>query len=494
MMSVRILALLCVIALSAPVVSAQSPDWALVHMRTMEAIDRLYNLDFVGAERKCNEVIGLAPRDPRGHFFKSMTYYYRMVYRGGSKNDSAFWAFAYHADKVKKVCEDILDRNDKDSKAKFYLGGTIGFKGLAYVGRGEMMKALWDGKKGYDLLEEAVEEDPSNNDAKMGLGMFQYMIDQAPEAVKPAVKLAGLTGDRWGGIKLLEQAAANGLYAKAEARRWLTIFYGDEDMPQRSAAHMKWLHESYPENWYFALTYADITCWQLKKVGEAERSYVALLSMNTSSSDRSYVQWIASIRLGNVHVAREQYKQALQHYEHAYENASSDARKRESAARIATVYDMMDQHVNAAPWYAKAGEAAAKERAARGLSDRERIRDKVAWAYSVGRYDRVIELADSVRSGASGPMTSADAGMVYQSGVALSELKRYSDAADRFNAVLSLRPTEPSLIGYTHYQLGVAMARQDKTAVAREHLEKALEGDPDDKLRKKVLREKSRLR
>lgn len=50
-------------------------DWKLVHDRTVQAMQHLYDLEFREAEHACNDVIKLAPGDPRGHFFKAMTYY-----------------------------------------------------------------------------------------------------------------------------------------------------------------------------------------------------------------------------------------------------------------------------------------------------------------------------------------------------------------------------------------------------------------------------------
>lgn len=186
-----------------------------------------------------------------------------MTFRGGASNDSAFWAFAWHADRVRSVCERLLEKNEHDGKAMFYLGGAIGYKGLAFVNRGEPHKAIWDGKKGYNLLEQAVEEDPTNYDAKMGLGLFRHLISKAPDALKSVISLAGLKGDRYGGLRMIEEAAAKGTYAKQEAKRWLAELYLEEDLPDLAITHLASPKNNYKKNWYLWYKYADVAAFQM---------------------------------------------------------------------------------------------------------------------------------------------------------------------------------------------------------------------------------------
>jgi tetratricopeptide (TPR) repeat protein len=357
--------LLCLATLSVQAAT----DWKLVHERTVQAMDHLYNLEFRDAERLCNEVIKMAPGDPRGHFFKAMTYYYRMSFRGGATNDSAFWAFAWHADRVRTVCERLLEKNEHDGKAMFYLGGAVGYKGLAYVNRGESHKAIWDGKKGYDLLEQAVEEDPTNYDAKMGLGLFRHLISKAPDALKPVISLAGLTGDRYGGLKMIEEAAAKGTYARQEARRWLGELYLDEDLPQRAVIHLAALKDAYKKNWYFWYRYADVTAFQVRKINEAEAAYRYLATIETSKEDLETAHFIGYVRLGTLDEARERYTEAIKHYEHAHELATTKERKDQTTSMIA--------------W--------AKRMAVNESSDEIQI-DRITNALGVGLYHRVVVL------------------------------------------------------------------------------------------------------
>lgn len=450
-------------------------DWKLVHDRTVQAMDHLYNLEFRDAERTCNEVIKMAPGDPRGHFFKAMTYYYRMSFRGGATNDSAFWAFAWHADKVRTVCERLLEKNEHDGKAMFYLGGAVGYKGLAYVNRGESHKAIWDGKKGYDLLEQAVEEDPTNYDAKMGLGLFRHLISKAPEALKPVISLAGLTGDRYGGLKMIEEAAAKGTYARQEARRWLAELYLDEDLPQRSVTHLAALKDAYKKNWYFWYRYADVTAYQVRKINEAEAAYRYLATMETSKEDLETAHFIGYVRLGSLDEARERYAEAIKHYEHAHELATTKERKEQATSMIA--------------W--------AKRMSANEANDEIQI-DRVTNALGVGMYHRVVELGDSLRSAGTLKSEQHRRLLLYYMGTACVEIGNYGRAEELLT--LALRGADQDqlqwVVPFSHYRLGMAYAKQDKTTAASEQFAKVMEYDDypsESLLRLRVRRESAKI-
>lgn len=455
--------------------TSAATDWKLVHERTVQAMDHLYNLDFQSAERTCNEVIKLAPGDPRGHFFKAMTYYYRMTFRGGASNDSAFWAFVWHADRVNTVCERLLEHNEHDGKAMFYLGGAVGYKGLAYVNRGEPLKAIWDGKKGYDLLEKAVEEDPTNYDAKMGLGLFRHLISKAPEALKPAISLAGLTGDRYGGLRMIEEAASKGTYARQEARRWLAELYQEEDLPQRSMAHLSVLKDTYKRNWYIWYRYADVTAFQVRKINDAEAAYHHLSTMKVSPDDEETVRFIAYVRLGTLDAARERYADAIKQYERAKNVATSHERKQQATDLVT--------------W---------TKRLAANEANEDVQMDRVENALQTGLYQRAVDIGDSLRKAGTMKTDKSQRQLLYYMGTALIELGNYGRAEELLSATVRGADPEqmPWMLPFAHYRLGMAYAKQDKTAAATEQFAQALEFEDypsEETLRLRVRRESAKI-
>lgn len=468
-------------------------DWALVHDKTTKAIDQLYDLEFSAAESTCHEVIKMAPGDPRGHFFKAMVYYYRMSYRGGASNDSAYWAFSWHVDRVKQVCERLLDVNDDDGKAKFYMGGAIGYKGLAQMQRGETLNAIWDGKKGYDLLEEAVEHDAQNYDAKMGLGLFRYLISQAPSELQSAISIAGLKGDRMGGLRMLEEAAAKATYARQDARRWLFDLYQGEDAPDRALKHVGWLKDAYQRNWYFRVEYADIAAFQLRQIDKAEPIYRSMLDMPCAKPDEPYVRFLGNYRLGSMLEARERYSLALEHFKRAYQHANNADRRRHAFAAARWCDRLATGTTEATDAWARTLQNPPTV-SDRTPSSEELIFDHVSNAFNVGLHERVVALTDSLRTSKSVTTKVLSAQMYYCAGASCIELGQYARADQYLREAIQLANDERTayLKPFCHLKLGIAAMRQDKTELARQHLETALtfKDVPSEKtLRLRVSRE-----
>ena len=174
-------------------------DWNLVHSKTMESINALYNLDFQTSEKKCSETISLAPNDPRGHFFKAMIYYYR--YTLVSNTEADYKKFVMLSQKTSEVCDKLLDQNEDNAKALFYKGGILGYRGLTKFNRKDITGAFWDGKEALSALNDALKLDPTNPDIQMGFGLFNYLITQAPSSIQPMLKAVGLKGDKSAGLK-----------------------------------------------------------------------------------------------------------------------------------------------------------------------------------------------------------------------------------------------------------------------------------------------------
>ncbi|MBS1561953.1 MAG: DUF3808 domain-containing protein [Bacteroidetes bacterium] len=477
--------------------SLWATDWRAVHDKTIAAIDQLYDLEFAASEKFCNEVIAMAPGDPRGHFVKSMVYYYRMTFQGGAKNDTLYYAFLYHANKVETVCSSLLDQNPNDAKALSYLGGTIGYKGLAHYRRGEMVKAIWEGGKGYGLLERAYALDPQNGDAKMGLGLFQYMISQAPSEVHSLIELAGMSGDRARGLKLMEEASQHGLYAKQEAHRWLVEFYQGEDMPNRAMAHAQVLADRYQRNWWFQQSAADIALFQLHRPERAEQYLVRLSTMQTTPSSELYVHALGRLKLGYMCVLKERYAAAEQHYLSVINGPAEDAQKQDAAFQMGNLMDLQGRSSEAPEWYRRAGgRKDAQSRLSAAMKPAERAMLRIQNAYLAGENLRAIALTDSCRTAGALSSNRSLAISLYFQGTCLNECKQYGRAESVFLEALRYPEMDANVRPFCHWRLGQSYARQDKVAQAKDQWQRALAFDgyaSEETLRRRVQREQAAL-
>ena len=238
---------------------AQAQDEQRVHSIIIRGIDQLYNMEFDQAVSSFDEVIRMAPQDPRGFFFKSTVDYWIYML---SKEEKAYERFFALSDTVIDLCEKLLDANEEDWPAKFYLGGTYGFRGLMHQRNGSIFKAVWDGKKGYNRLEECALEKPDLVDAQMGFGLFTYLVGKIPKSFRWIVNIIGFSGDVDLGLKYLRNAAENGVYTRSEATFYLSQFLYQEGNQDDAFSYLDRLLLKHPDNTLFLLTYGS---WQSRR-------------------------------------------------------------------------------------------------------------------------------------------------------------------------------------------------------------------------------------
>ncbi len=283
-------------------------DWAAVHTLTVQGINELYNLEIDTALRTFERVTVLAPGDPRGHFFRSMVYFWLYNLQ---RDESAHEHFMALADTVIDVCEQVLDGDENNAAAHFFLGGIYGYRGMAYQTSGSLVKAVYDGRRGYQNLEDAARLDTSLHDADMGRGLFRYLVAKAPRHFSWIFNLLGFSGDLEGGLALLRQAAARGTYARTEAAFFLAQFLFNEHRNDEAFREMERLTAKFPDNTLFLITEAN---WyrRLGKFEDALRLCQRAVAVNERTNARYGEEFAYST------LAAVQY--ALNDFQGAHEN------------------------------------------------------------------------------------------------------------------------------------------------------------------------------
>jgi tetratricopeptide (TPR) repeat protein len=276
---------------------------------TIHGIHQLYRLEVDSAVQTFDSVSHLAPGDPRGPFFRSMTHFY--LY-GLNRNEAELTSFFDESERVIEICELLLDQNERDATAKFYLGGICGYRGMAYQLSGSFLNAARDGRKGYMLLEEAVVENPKLYDAHMGFGLFRYLLAKVPKSMKWILTLLGVEGDLEGGLKSLKLAAERGVYTSAEAKLYLSQFLFAEGRQDSAMKYLNELRTEYPENTLFMVLYA---AWQqrLHNLDEAMTAARAAIDLNNRKKIR-YGEELAYSTVGNIYFTLNDFANARRYY------------------------------------------------------------------------------------------------------------------------------------------------------------------------------------
>jgi tetratricopeptide (TPR) repeat protein len=155
--------------------------------------------------------------------------------------------------------EDRLKNNPNDVDALYSRGVTRGLKStwMALIDKA-WFSALRSAVGARHDHERVLELDPSYTDAKMIVGMHNYVIGSVPWAVKVAASIVGLSGSREKGLQLLYQAADGGGEASVDAKIALALFLRREQRYPEAITIVDGLTASYPKNFLMALELANL--------------------------------------------------------------------------------------------------------------------------------------------------------------------------------------------------------------------------------------------
>ncbi len=500
-----------IIALFVPLtkVKAQQPDWAKVHTVTMSAIESLYNLNFEEAEARANEVTKLAPQDPRGYFFRAMTYYYRVFYANisrlpKSELEADLQKFMGYSQQTITLCERFVAQNPQDSKALFYMGGLYGYRGLAlglYSSKtSDYLTAARDAQKGVEFLKQSLAIDPTNADAQMGLGLFNYLISQTPSAAQTIIKLAGLSGDRNEGLRQLEYAAANGIYARAEAHSWLARIYSSgflfagEGLYDRAERHFQSFLALYPGNTLIRILYGEmLSSDALRRTSDAIAQFRIAANGNEKKLQRLIT--VAHFHIGYAHQLMFNFNEATSCFQKAL---ALHPDWTFIHYNIGLCAELQGNRIAAMQSYAKAKDNTnAAKRLAEPLSEKELQMLKCELAFDGSDDTKSLAFGGELLK-RTDLASSERAKFLYICGRALVAKSDTKLAEGYFAQALSCKLDEESdLKPLLHYYLGLAQARNGKKADATGSLEQALgfkNYDNEGIVRRSIERELARLK
>ena len=189
----------------------------------IQGINHLYDLEFDEAERLFSKIVAEKPDYPVGYFYMAMVTWSRL--------SVGFWTaenlkeYVERIDLTMSVAKKGIEKNEKDSRNYFYLGGALGFKG-----RFELMQQKWFSS--YNLAYDSIQAlrtsqklDPDNKDVLLGLGIYDYYTAKLSGVLKFLTYLFLHRGDKEEGMRKLNVAANEAVYSGLEAKSMLIHIY-----------------------------------------------------------------------------------------------------------------------------------------------------------------------------------------------------------------------------------------------------------------------------
>ena len=305
-----------------------------------------FGFSFTKSEKTFDEIIRDYPNNPAGYHLKSIQYLWRYL---DNKNKADYNKFITLSDHVISTEYDTLLNDIDNAFISYIIGASYSFRAMAFTRDEDYLNAVWAAKKSYSYLSNAIAVDSTFYDAYMGLGLYNFMIAQTPPALKWAMRISGIAGDKEKGIEFLKLAAKKGKFSKTEANYYLSQilseFYEENEQAEKLLVQ---LISKYPRNILFNYSLA-LLCTKISKFNKAE----GILHRIVTSKDSSFIQLkrFSILSIGNLFFYGNNFKKAKSYYEVFIEDSSEDYYRGIAAFRLGLCLIYLDDSLSAAKYF-----------------------------------------------------------------------------------------------------------------------------------------------
>ena len=302
-----------------------------------EAFDHFYELDYAGAVERFERFHAAHPGDPQGTVLLLDAVLFQELYRQDLL-DTTFYAndgflTGRHAtqedpktrDRIQALAEEAiheanwrLSRNPNDVDALYARGWARALKCtyLAMVQRGYAsgLRLAMEAKGDHVRV---LQLDPDYVDAKLVVGVYEYVVGALPTPFKLLIGFAGITGSKSRGLEMLNDAGNRGIVTSVEARTTIALFLRREARYKEAIRVVRSLKNEYPRDYLFSLEEANLR----KDAGEGMGAVAAYREILAANAKPGYYysarMELTYFGLGDALRGQRHFAEAAQAYEQA---------------------------------------------------------------------------------------------------------------------------------------------------------------------------------
>lgn len=257
------------------------------------AIDSIYNLNFEAADVMIAELEKELSEYPGLWLLKA--FYVSWKYRPIKDEHKSYRLFESYLTKGIEQSEAMLEKDENDVEANFFLMACHAYLAELYVNNGHSFKALGEAKTSYNYIKVGFDYLDENPEFYFSSGIFNYYREKYPEE-NPFYKSFlwfFRSGDMVEGLKMLEKGAKTSVFTKAECYTYLFhIYLRYEDKPSKAIYYARLLKDKYPNNLHYIANYIE-NSFRMDSYDELN-PYIRRLM----SSDKKYYQYLGEIFYG----------------------------------------------------------------------------------------------------------------------------------------------------------------------------------------------------
>jgi tetratricopeptide (TPR) repeat protein len=307
------------------------------------AFNHFYNLDYDRAIQEFEQVLQRHPDDPFAVNHLLTAILFHELYRVGALNTSEYAndSFVHVAHQpadpaVQKKIKDLVQRatdleekmlkeNPKDVNA-LYARGVTRAQFATYTGLIERawFSALRNALGARHDHERVLELDPGAVQAKLVVGVHNYVVGSLPWGAKFGATIIGLGGNKEKGLNYLRECASGNGETSVDAQMALILFLRREHQYQEALTIARGLIPRFPQNMLLPLEEANL----LRVMGDLPSSAAAFRKVLSTGKAGKYPGLhyeVAALGLGDVLRAQKDYPGAADAYEQVGHVAKADS-------------------------------------------------------------------------------------------------------------------------------------------------------------------------
>jgi tetratricopeptide (TPR) repeat protein len=302
-----------------------------------DAFAHFYQLDYPGAVDRFQRFHDMHPGDPQPTALLLEALLFQELYRQDLL-DTTFYAndgflTGKHAtqedpavrDRILGLADEAiheadwrLSKNQNDVDALYARGWARALKCtyIAMVQRGYMAGfKLALAAKNDDI--RVLQLDPDYIDAKLVVGVYEYVVGALPLPFKLVIGFVGMTGSKTRGLEMLTDDGNRGLTTSVEARTVITLFLRREARYKEAIEVVRKLKAEFPHDYLFSLEEANLR----KDDGEGMAAVAAYQQILTADARPGYYysprMELTYFGLGDALHGQRHFADAAQAYEEA---------------------------------------------------------------------------------------------------------------------------------------------------------------------------------
>lgn len=309
----------------------------------LKGLEETFDFNFDKSRKIFNNLILSNPEDPAGYHFKSIEFLWKFL---DNKSDSDLVKFLGLSDTVIRNANSLPDSISGTAYINYIIGSTYSYRAMVYTRLENYMDVILATQEALSYLSAAIFIDSTFYDAYMGLGLFNFMIAQTPPALKWAMRLTGVKGDKVKGIEYLKLAAKNGKFSRIEAQFFLSQILSEFYQENEEAEKLMYdLNIMYKNNMLFQHSFA-VFYLRMANLNRAERIFNKLIS----STDSSFVQLIrySNLSLGDVFFFRNEFDSAKYYYTIFPQDLNENYYRGIAALRLGLCFSFTGDSISAA--------------------------------------------------------------------------------------------------------------------------------------------------